>query len=176
MQWGWEMYGASTNVTVLEFDPDQRILIEWDEPPTRVEWVFTARPDETTLPSTDTLMKPEFTAGRNIAMKVPPHAYDATVRFYGDVLGLEPLRNHLPHVGFEFGGKQLWIDRVGGLSRAEVWLEIVTDDVAAAAAHFERAGVVRCDEIEPLPQGHQGFWIMDPASIVLHLGAQAGEW
>ena len=121
-------------------------------------------------------MKPEFAAGRNIAMKVPPHAYDATVRFYGDVLGLEPLRNHLPHVVFEFGGKQLWIDRVAGLSHAEVWLEIVTNDIAAAAAHFERAGVVRCDEIEPLPQGHQGFWIMDPASTVLHLGARSGEW
>jgi hypothetical protein len=35
-------------------------------------------------------MKPKLAAGRNIAMKVPPHAYDATVRFYGEVLGLEP--------------------------------------------------------------------------------------
>lgn len=50
-RWTWEMYGASTDVTVLELDPDERILIEWDEPPTRVEWVFTARPDGTTYVS-----------------------------------------------------------------------------------------------------------------------------
>ena len=100
---------------------------------------------------------------------------DATVRFYGGLLGLEPLRNHLPHVGFDLGGKQLWIDP----SRAQPGrglAEIVTGGLAAAAAHFERAGVVRCDEIEPLPQGHQGFWIMGPATFVLHLGAQSGEW
>ena len=121
-------------------------------------------------------MNPRFAAGRNIAMKVPPHAYESTLRFYRDVLGLELLKNHLPHVGFEFGGKQLWVDRVPGLSQAEVWLEIVTDDVRAAAAYFEEAGVVRCDEIEPLPEGHEGFWIMDPASVVLHLGSRKGEW
>ncbi len=121
-------------------------------------------------------MKPEFTPGRNIALKVPPHAYDATVHFYRDVLGLELLENHLPHIGFDFGGKQLWIDRMPGLSQSEVWLEILTDDVAAAAAHFEEAGVVRCDAIEPLPENHKGFWIMDPSSIVLHLGSREGAW
>ena len=77
---------------------------------------------------------------------------------------------------FEFGGKQLWVDRVVGMSQAEVWLEIVTDDVPAASAYFKEAGVLRCDEIEPLPETHEGFWIADPASIVLHLGAQHGEW
>jgi uncharacterized protein YndB with AHSA1/START domain len=48
IRWKWEMYGASTDVRVLALEPDRRILIEWDEPPTRVEWVFTARPDQTT--------------------------------------------------------------------------------------------------------------------------------
>jgi len=121
-------------------------------------------------------MKPKFAAGRNIAVKVPPHTYEATVNFYRDVLRLQLLENHLPHIGFEFGGKQLWIDKVAGLSQAEVWLEIVTDDVSAASEHFKQAGVVRCDAIEPLPEGHKGFWIMDPASIVLHLGSRVGEW
>jgi uncharacterized protein YndB with AHSA1/START domain len=45
----WEMYGAATTATVLEFDPGQRILIEGAEPANRVEWVFTTRPDGTTL-------------------------------------------------------------------------------------------------------------------------------
>ncbi len=42
---------------------------------------------------------------------------------------MRPLTNHLPNVGFEFGSKQLWIDKVARLSQAEIWLEIVTDDV-----------------------------------------------
>lgn len=121
-------------------------------------------------------MKATFTGGRNIAVKVPPHAYEATVRFYRDVLGLKLLANHLPHIGFEFGGNQLWVDRVAGLSQAEIWLELATDDVQAASAHLKEAEVVRCDEIEPLPEGHEGFWISDPASIIFHVGSIRKQW
>ncbi len=41
--WTWEMYGASTDVTVLECEQNQRILMEWGEPEekTNVEWKFT---------------------------------------------------------------------------------------------------------------------------------------
>ena len=34
-------------------------------------------------------MTPKLAGGRNIALKVPPHLYDATVQFYRDVVGLE---------------------------------------------------------------------------------------
>lgn len=51
VRWSWDMYGVGTEVTVLELEPDQRLLIEWDEPPTRVEWVFTPLPDDTTFVS-----------------------------------------------------------------------------------------------------------------------------
>ena len=51
VQWAWEMYGVSADVSVLELEPDRRILIAWGEPPTRVEWVFSARPDGTTFVS-----------------------------------------------------------------------------------------------------------------------------
>jgi hypothetical protein len=115
-----------------------------------------------------------FKAGRNIAMKVPSHLYEATVAFYRDVIALPPLTAHDPAVGFAFGDKQLWIDRVPILSQAEVWLEVVTDDLAAAETALEDWGVVRCDEIEPLPDGFQGFWIANPASII-HLVAQAKQ-
>lgn len=108
----------------------------------------------------------KFAAGRNIAMKVPPHLYDATVYFYRDVVGLKPVEGHPPSVGFEFGTNQLWIDRVPGLSQAESWLELVTNDVSEASKHLRAAGVVRCDEIEPLPEGFQAFWISSPASII----------
>lgn len=47
--WEWEMYGASTQVRVQAVEPNQRILIEWDEPPCPVEWLFTPYTDDTTL-------------------------------------------------------------------------------------------------------------------------------
>lgn len=120
-------------------------------------------------------MKPNFAGGRNIAMKVPPHLYEATVGFYRDVASLEPLDNHPTHIGFWFGACQLWIDRVVGLSQAELWLELVADDVPAAAAHLAAAGVVRCDDIEPLPEGFEGFWISNPASII-HVVSKPGQY
>ncbi|EKE67525.1 glyoxalase/bleomycin resistance/dioxygenase family protein [Gallaecimonas xiamenensis] len=110
--------------------------------------------------------KATFAAGRNIAMKVPPHLYEATVQFYRDVLGLKEITKHAPSVGFEFGANNLWIDRVLTISQAEVWLEVVTDNIEAASRDLEAAGVVRCDEIEPLGEGFQGFWVSSPASIV----------
>ena len=78
-------------------------------------------------------------------------------------------------MGFEFGANQLWIDRVGGMSQAEIWLELVADDVPAAAKHLEAADVVRCDKIEPLPEGFEGFWISNPASIV-HVVSKPGQY
>ena len=35
-----------------------------------------------------------FEAGDNIAMKIPPHQYDATVRFYRDILRLPQIENN----------------------------------------------------------------------------------
>lgn len=110
--------------------------------------------------------KPSFTGGRNIAMKVPPHLYDATVRFYRDVAGLPVIDELAPSVVFRFGANQLWIDSVDGMSQAEIWLELNTDDVPAAAARLTASGAVRRDEIEALPQGFEGFWISSPASII----------
>ena len=111
----------------------------------------------------------KFAGGRNIAMKVPPHLWDATVHFYRDVVGLKVIEKSPttpPSVCFEFGANQLWIDRVDGLSQAEIWLELSTPDVQAAASHLKSAGIVRRDEIEPLPEGFEGFWIQNPASII----------
>jgi len=36
-------------------------------------------------------MSGAFEAGRNIALKVPPHQYEATVAFYRDVLGFRAI-------------------------------------------------------------------------------------
>lgn len=117
--------------------------------------------------------QPAFRGGGNIALKVPPYQFDATVAFYRDVVGLEPVDSGGASKVFRFGACCLWIDRCPGLSQAEVWLELQAEPVAAAA-HLGRHGVVRCDQIEPLPQGFKGFWIADPAGIV-HLVADPSE-
>jgi catechol 2,3-dioxygenase-like lactoylglutathione lyase family enzyme len=118
----------------------------------------------------------KFSAGHNIAMKVPPHMFDATVQFYRDVLGLKEITRHSPSIGFEFGSNNLWIDRVAGMSQTEIWLEVVTDSITAAAQLLEGAGVVRCDDIEPLPDGFQAFWISSPASIVHLVCKDTESW
>ncbi len=121
--------------------------------------------------------KVNFAGGRNIAMKVPPHLWEATVRFYRDVLALEIIEQATTvpmSVAFEFGANRLWIDRVDGLSQAELWLELTADDVQAAAEHLKSAGVVRRDEIEQLPAGFEGFWIQNPAAII-HLVSKANQ-
>lgn len=122
-------------------------------------------------------MNPSFAGGRNIAMKTPPHLWEATVQFYRDVLGLRMIEQEPtvpPSVCFAFGANQLWIDRVPGVSQAELWLEVVTGDVPAAATHLAAAGIVRRDELEPLPAGFAGFWISSPASII-HLVAKPDQ-
>ncbi len=120
----------------------------------------------------------KFAGGRNIAMKVPSHLWDATVKFYRDVVGLNVIEHSQtvpPSVCFEFGANQLWIDRVDGLSQAEIWLELSTLDVRAAASHCKSADIVRRDEIEPLPEGFEGFWIQNPASII-HMVKKPDEY
>ena len=51
IRWDWEMYGVSASIIVKTVDPNERIVIEWGDPPREVEWVFTPRGDDTTLVS-----------------------------------------------------------------------------------------------------------------------------
>ena len=119
-------------------------------------------------------MSPRFSGGPNLAMKVPPHQWEATVAFYREVLALaelEAVDAEPPSVGFAFGAMRLWIDRVAGMSQAELWLEVTTDDPQAAADHLAAApGVARVDEVEPLAPGSLRFWISSPAQIVHLVG------
>lgn len=61
------------------------------------------------------------------------------------------------------------------LSQAEVWLELFTDDFNAAANHFGKAGIVRCDAIEPLGEGFRGGRITNPANII-HMVREPDAW
>lgn len=115
-------------------------------------------------------MKPSFKPGRNIAMKIPLHEFDQTVIFYRDVLGLEEIEQDsecvIESVSFRFGDKILWLDKVKGISRSEIWLEILTDDIEAASNYFGQTNTVRCDDIEPLPDGLKAFWITNPSNTI----------
>jgi uncharacterized protein YndB with AHSA1/START domain len=53
VQWEWEMYDASTQVSVLAIEEHKRILVEWlgYSTPTTVEWIFTAQEDNATFVS-----------------------------------------------------------------------------------------------------------------------------
>ncbi len=110
--------------------------------------------------------RPSYRGGPNIAMKIPPVEYEATLRFYRDVVGLPLLDAYrLDHV-FQYGSSLLWLDSVPDIERTEIWLELLTQDTAIAGEHFAQTGVERCDAVEPLPAGFDGFWIRSPASVV----------
>ena len=115
-------------------------------------------------------MKPQYKAGDNIALKVPPHEYEKTLAFYRDIIGLKERKlessDQFESISFEFGDKNLWIDKISSISHSEVWLEIVTDNLDDAAKHLEAHGVERRDEIEPLPDGFKGFWVTSPSNII----------
>ena len=99
-------------------------------------------------------------------MKLPSHQFDETVAFYRDILGL-PILKEAPEIcGFQLGAIELWLDRVPAMSQAELWLEIETPDTEEAAAYLAEAGVVRCDEVEQLPEGFDGLWISSPSNII----------
>lgn len=111
-------------------------------------------------------MKKTIRAALDINMKVPPHQFEPTIAFYKDVIGLKKLTHKKPAVGFAFGPNRLWIDEAPGMSQAEIWLELVTDDFPSAAEYLEQKGVVRCDGIErPLDPAKAG-WYTSPANIV----------
>ena len=117
--------------------------------------------------------RPPFSGGTNIALKMPPHLFEASVAFYRDILGLEELPPDGPGSRFALGPVTLWVDRCPGMSQAEVWLEVRTEDTAGAAAWLATHGVPRRDEIEPLPEGLDGFWIAAPGDLI-HLVCQGG--
>lgn len=49
VQWEWRMYGVSTRVAVSEIVPNEKITMQWSDPPTTVEWTFTKMPGDATF-------------------------------------------------------------------------------------------------------------------------------
>jgi hypothetical protein len=115
-----------------------------------------------------------FKGGNCIAIKTPKHVYDNTVKFYSDVLRLPRIEKHKPGYAFEFGSNTLFIDCVEHLSQSEVWLQVIVSNVEAAKFQCAANGITRCDHIENLPDGYDGFWILSPSATV-HLVSGPNE-
>lgn len=109
---------------------------------------------------------PAFRGGGNIAVKTPPHEFEALCGFYAKTLGLEQIGESDNSRSFAFGTMRLWVDCVPGLSQAEIWLEVECDDAEAAARYLDEHGIARRDEIESLPEGFRGFWIAAPGNLI----------
>ncbi len=90
LRWEWEMYGASSEVTVRTIEPERRILIEWSSygHPNSVEWRFTALPDDTTFVS---ITNTGFVG--DVAV-VTAQALDSTEGFTMVLAGLKALLEH----------------------------------------------------------------------------------
>ncbi|MFF0449582.1 VOC family protein [Streptomyces sp. NPDC004609] len=118
--------------------------------------------------------EPEFTAGLNIAMKIPKAQYESTVAFYRDTLGFEVEEDdasNAPTVSrthsVRFGPNTLWLDCVDNYSRSDLWLQIHTDDLDAATGKLAGTGIHPCDEVEPLENTEsRTHWIKNPAGVV----------
>ena len=127
------------------------------------------------------MSEPEFTAGVNIAMKIPKAQYEATVAFYRDTLGFEVVEEEVSYAptvsrthAVRFGPNTLWLDRVDNYSRPDVWLQLHTGDLEAATRKLADVGILPCDEVEPLTGiDSRTHWIKNPAGVV-HLLAESG--
>ncbi|MFC5748540.1 VOC family protein [Actinomadura rugatobispora] len=125
--------------------------------------------------------RPEFTAGLNIAMKIPKAQYEATVAFYHDTLGFDVKEEDVSYAptvsrthSVRFGPNTLWLDCVDNYSQPDLWLQLHTDDLDAATATLAGAGIRPCDEVEPLHNiESRTHWIKNPAGVV-HLLAESG--
>lgn len=129
-------------------------------------------------------MRPDlqFTGGTNIALKIPKHKYEETVRYYKDVLKLqvkeEPITN--PTVSrthsVVFGPNTLWLDCVDNYTHSEIWLEVNTQDVPTATEYLAENNITTKDEFEKIPSDKH--WITDPAGTVMILSTpeRTGEY
>lgn len=110
--------------------------------------------------------RPAYSAGPNVAMKLPERLYAATLAFYRDALGLPVLEERADGALVEFGSVRLHLDRIAHQSQTDLWLEIRAEDTAAAREDLTRRGVTVCDEVEPLPAGFDGFWVAAPSGTI----------
>lgn len=119
------------------------------------------------------MSKVNFEGGVNIAIKIPKSKYEATIKFYRDILKLAVKEKPINHPTIsrtyevKFGNNNLWLDCVDNYTHSETWLELNTPDVDLATEYLKEKGIETCDEIEEIPK--ENHWIMDPAGTVFIL-------
>jgi hypothetical protein len=113
-----------------------------------------------------------FSAGVNIAMKLPERVFTETLQFYRDTLGM-PVTENDNGALVQFGAMRLHLDRLAHQSQTDIWLQVVTQDTTLARKHLVAKGIAICNEVEPLPDGFDGFWIAAPSGTI-HLIAATG--
>jgi uncharacterized protein YndB with AHSA1/START domain len=90
VQWDWEMYDVSIQVTAKAIEPNKRIVIEWPgySGPTTVEWKFAPQKDGTTFVS---VTESGFTGDGDELVK---YVADSTQGFTLMLAGLKALLEH----------------------------------------------------------------------------------
>jgi uncharacterized protein YndB with AHSA1/START domain len=90
VQWDWEMYDVSNNVTAKTIDPNARIVIEWPgySGPTTVEWRFAPQKNGTTFVS---VTESGFTGSGDELVK---YVADSTQGFSLMLAGLKAFLEH----------------------------------------------------------------------------------
>jgi uncharacterized protein YndB with AHSA1/START domain len=90
VQWDWEMYGISIQVTAKAIEPNTRIVIEWPgySGTTTVDWTFTSQEDGTTFVS---VTEAGFTGDGDALVK---QVTDSTQGFSLVLAGLKALLEH----------------------------------------------------------------------------------
>jgi uncharacterized protein YndB with AHSA1/START domain len=89
IKWEWEMFGASTQLTVKALEPHKRIVIEWQgySGPTIVEWRFTPMDAGTFV----TIIESGFTGNGDELVR---YATTSTQGFTWTLAGLKALLEH----------------------------------------------------------------------------------
>lgn len=49
VRWEWRMYGFSTTARTMDVVDLKKLVVEWGEPATTIEWTFSAMPDDATF-------------------------------------------------------------------------------------------------------------------------------
>jgi uncharacterized protein YndB with AHSA1/START domain len=90
VQWDWEMFDASVQVSVKAIEQNKRILIEWSgyDSLNPVEWIFTPRTDNTTFVS---ITNTGFSGSDDEIVK---QAISSTEGFTLVLVGLKALLEH----------------------------------------------------------------------------------
>jgi hypothetical protein len=109
-----------------------------------------------------------FVGGENVAMSVPRSRLEEVIGFYRDILGIE-VRRHGPHsYKVEFGPITLWLDEVDDnqVLVGVICLELQATDTKRAREYLGHHGIETRNDIGPLPENYDGFWIVNPIGVI----------